>query len=253
MDILQLFLLAAVGVLGGALSGLAGIGGGIVFVPGLVYIAGWDIRSAVAASLVIITFSALSGTLRNARSPDPPDWRLAGLLSLAVAPAALIGVFISRISAESLIQTAFALLLVALVYPISRGGIHPQQPTRRIPLPVVAVAGVGIGALSGLLGIGGGVMLVPLMVLAFGTKAKSAISNSLAIVLATSVVGAGGYIATGFDDFIGLPPLVLGAVAGAWAGVQLRDVLPERAVRQGFAALMVVVALRILAEAAGLF
>lgn len=252
MDILQLFLLAAVGVLGGALSGLAGVGGGIVFVPGLVYIAGWDIRAAVAASLVIIIFSALSGTVRNARSPDPPDWRLAGLLSLAVAPAALIGVFISRISAESLVQTAFALLLLALAYPISRGGIRPRQPTRRIPLPLVAVAGVGIGALSGLLGIGGGLMLVPLMVLTFGAKAKSAVSTSLAIVLATSIVGAGGYIATGFDDFIGLPPLVGGAMVGAWAGVHLRDRLPEQAVRRGFAAFMVIVALRILAEASGL-
>lgn len=253
MDLFQLLLLAAVGVLGGMLSGLAGVGGGIVFVPGLVYIAGWDIRPAVAASLIIIIFSALSGTIRNARGTDPINWRMAALLSAAVAPSALIGVFVSRISAESLIQTAFALLLLALVYPVVRGGVANRQQERRIPLAAVLPGGVGIGAISGLLGIGGGIMLVPLMMLGFGMKGKPAVSTSLAVVLSTAVVGALGYVATGFDDFIELPPLILGSIAGAWAGVRLREVAPERVVRRGFAAFMVVVALRILAEAAGLF
>ncbi|MDQ5810751.1 MAG: TSUP family transporter, partial [Actinomycetota bacterium] len=97
MDLLQLTLLGIIGVLGGILSGLVGVGGGIVFVPGLVYVGGWSIKEAVAASLVIIIFSSLSGTIRNAKSPDPVDWRVAGILSLAVAPASLIGVAISRV------------------------------------------------------------------------------------------------------------------------------------------------------------
>ncbi|HZY64464.1 MAG TPA: TSUP family transporter [Rubrobacteraceae bacterium] len=71
---------------GGVLSGLVGVGGGIIFVPGLILAGGWRIQEAVAASLVIIVFSALSGTIRSARSEDPVDWRMAGLLSLTVAP-----------------------------------------------------------------------------------------------------------------------------------------------------------------------
>ena len=59
MDLLQLTLLGIIGVLGGILSGLVGVGGGIVFVPGLVYVGGWSIKEAVAASLVIIIFSSL--------------------------------------------------------------------------------------------------------------------------------------------------------------------------------------------------
>ena len=73
VDLLQLVLLGIVGIVGGILSGLVGVGGGIVFVPGLVYAAGWQIQEAVAASLVIIIFSSLSGTIRNARSEDPVD------------------------------------------------------------------------------------------------------------------------------------------------------------------------------------
>ena len=92
------------------LSGLVGVGGGIVFVPGLVYAGGWNIQDAVAASLVIIIFSSLSGTIPNARSTDPVKWRVAGLLSLAVAPSSLIGVFISRVSPEVVVEVAFAAL-----------------------------------------------------------------------------------------------------------------------------------------------
>jgi len=229
------------------------VGGGIVFVPGLVYVAGWDIRSAVAASLVIIIFSALSGTIRNARGTDSVEWRTAALLSAAVSPSALIGVFVSRISAESLIQTFFAFLLFALAYPVASGGITPRQFGRRTPIPAVLVAGVVIGTISGLLGIGGGIMLVPLMVVSFGMNSKPAVSTSLAVVLFTAVVGAVGYVATGFDDFVELPPLILGSIAGAWVGVRMREVAPEKVVRRGFAAFMVVVAARVLAEAAGLF
>jgi len=60
MNVLQLLILAVLGLLGGVLSGLVGVGGGSVFVPALVYVADWQIKDAVAASLVIIVFSSLS-------------------------------------------------------------------------------------------------------------------------------------------------------------------------------------------------
>jgi uncharacterized membrane protein YfcA len=63
VDLLQLVLLGVIGIVGGVLSGLVGVGGGIVFVPGLVFAGGWEIQEAVAASLVIIVFSSLSGTI----------------------------------------------------------------------------------------------------------------------------------------------------------------------------------------------
>lgn len=96
-DVLQLLFLAILGTLGGVLAGVAGVGGGIVFVPTLVYAAGWDIKEAVAASFVIIVFSSLSGTIRNARSEDPVDWRAAAIFAASVAPASLIEVFVSSV------------------------------------------------------------------------------------------------------------------------------------------------------------
>ena len=251
MDLLQLLILAVLGLLGGALSGLAGVGGGIVFVPTLVYAAGWNIKEAVAASLVIVIFSSLSGTVRNQRSEDPVDWRAATILSLAVAPASLIGVYVSSVSSATLVQFVFAVVLLALAYPTARGG-GPTGERKETPLPLILLAGVGIGALAGLVGIGGGVVLVPLLTLGFGLGTKRAISTSLAVVLFTGIVGSLGYIVGGFSDLVSLPPLILGSMIGAWFGVRLRDRLPERVVRLGFASFMVITASRILGDATGI-
>lgn len=242
MDLSQLLLLALLGLCGGALSGLVGVGGGIVFVPALLYVAGWNITEAVAASLAIIVFSSLSGTIRNARSENPVSWRTAALLSLAVAPSTLIGVAISRVSPDVVVELAFAALLLCLAYPTAKGRSDGVRASKNIPVALVFAAGVSIGALSGLVGVGGGVLMVPLMVLGMGLTTKTAISTSLAVVLSAGVVGALGYIAVGVVDLGALPPLILGAMAGAWLGVRLRDPLPDRALRVGFAGFMVVTA-----------
>ena len=253
---LELLLLGAIGVIGGILSGLVGVGGGIAFVPGLLYVGGWRIQDAVAASLVIIIFSSLSGTIRNARSADPVNWRVAGLLSLAVAPSSLIGVLISRVSPEVVVKIAFATLLMALAYPTARGGGEYDEERKDIPLPFVFLAGIFIGTVAGLVGVGGGVVMVPLMVLGMGLTTKRAVSTSLAVVMFTGIVGAAGYVATGFrdvQDLLSLPPLIIGSVIGAPLGVRVRDRLPESAVRIGFGVFMVVVALRLFGEAFGVF
>jgi uncharacterized protein len=255
VDHLEFLFLGVIGVIGGMLSGLVGVGGGIVFVPGLLLVGGWTIQEAVAASLIIIVFSSLSGTIRNARSSDPVNWRVAGFLSLAVAPSSLIGVLISRISPEVVVEVAFATLLLALAYPTARGG-GAYDSDKRIALLLVFLAGIFIGTVSGLVGVGGGVVMVPLMVLGMGLTTKQAVSTSLAVVMFTGIVGAAGYIATGFRDpqqLLGLPPLIIGSMIGAPIGVRIRDWLPEHVVRIGFGVFMVIVALRLLGEAAGIF
>ena len=255
MDYLEFLFLGVIGVLGGMLSGLVGVGGGAVFVPGLLFAGGWKIQEAVAASLVIIVFSSLSGTIRNARSNDPVNWRVAGLLSLSVAPSSLIGVLISRVSPEVVVEVAFATLLLALAYPTARGG-GGYDSDKHIALPLVFLVGIFVGTVAGLVGVGGGVVMVPLMVLGMGLTTKQAVSTSLAVIMFTGIVGAAGYIATGFRDpqqLLSLPPLIIGSVVGAPIGVRIRDWLPEHVVRIGFGVFMVILALRLFGKALGIF
>jgi uncharacterized protein len=252
VDVWQLLVSGLLGLIGGLLSGLGGVGGGIFFVPALTYVAGWGIKEAVAASLVIVIFSSLTGTIRNIRGEDPINWRNAAILSATVAPASLIGVAISSFSPDVVVKVAFATLLIVLAYPMVRGRPDFDETSFKIPIVLVLVAGAGIGALSGLVGVGGGVLMVPLMVLGLGMQTKTAVSTSLAVVLATGIVASAGYLTTGFGRLSDLPPLIVGSMIGAWVGVRLREPLPEKAIRIGFAAFMAVIALRTLGDAAGI-
>jgi uncharacterized protein len=94
------------------------------------------------------------------------------------------------------------------------------------------------------------VLLVPLMVLVLGLQTKRAVSTSLVVVLCTAIVGAAGYIATGFrEELLSLPPLIVGSILGAWFGVRLRELAPQRVIRYGFALFMVLAATLTLADA----
>ena len=245
MNLFLLLVLGLLGLIGGVLSGLIGVGGGIFFVPALIFVMGWGIKEAVAVSLVIIIFSSLSGTLRNLRTDDQISWRAVAILAATVAPSALIGVAISRVSPSVLVEVVFAIILILLAYPTARGDLNLGDSIK-IPTVLVIIAGIIIGTLSGLVGVGGGVLMVPLMVLGLGLRTKVAIASSLAITFCTGIVGSIGYIATGFDQFASLPPLVVGSIAGAWLGVRLRVHTPDKALRIVFAGFMVVVAIRIL-------
>ena len=114
----QLLVLACLGVFGGVLSGLVGVGGGIIFVPALVYVAGWSIGDATAASFMIIIFSSLSGVLRNTSGESPVNWRAAALLVATVAPASLIGVAINRVVPDDAVKIIFAIVLLSFTYPL---------------------------------------------------------------------------------------------------------------------------------------
>jgi uncharacterized membrane protein YfcA len=252
VDLVELLLLGLAGLFGGVLAGLFGVGGGTVFVPALVYAAGWSISEAVAASLVIIVFSALSGTLRSMRSEAPVDWKAAALFSATVAPSALIGVAISQYFSETLTQVVFAGFLLALAYPTARSGKRYREGIRGSTHPALAlIGGIGAGTLAGLIGIGGAVLTIPLLIFGFGLNPKTAISTSLVVTLAISIVGAAGYVAAGFDRFAGLPPLIVGSMIGAWPGVRIRERLGEAVLQRVFAAYMVVVAALIFIDAAG--
>ena len=188
---------AAVFVLAGAFATL-GLGGGILYTPVLKWL-GFDVvQAAIPTSLLLNGLTTLSAALAYARG-GLVDWR-GGLplaaTSLAAAPVGALG--------TRHLPVDLLLGLLALAMAVSGGRMlmtarRPERDRRATPgrrTVVTALAGVGIGGISGLLGIGGGFLVVPLL-LALGYPTKQAAATTAFVVVFSSFSGFAGHAALG--------------------------------------------------------
>lgn len=124
----------------------------------------------------------------------------------------------------------------------------PEAASRRSFLTRAAIVGIGAGAVSGLFGVGGGILIVPGLILVMHMDQRLAHGTSLAAVLPISLASLVGYLAEGEVDWAVVVPLSAGAVAGALVGTKLLHVLPHRATGFGFVAVILVTAVRLLTD-----
>jgi uncharacterized membrane protein YfcA len=224
--------LAPMGILAGLLSGLLGIGGGLVFSP-LLLLLGLSPHQALATSTLAIVPTTLGGTWSHLRSAQLP---LRPSLAIAIG-AALSSALFGRLGA--LWSGALLLGLQAGMYGLLTLVLGPRaaddSADRELdaPMPLLPLGAVGLvaGLASGLLGVGGGLVMVPLMVSGLGQPVRLAIRLSTLAVLVSSSVAAPVFIA----DERGLWPvaLVLGAsaaLAARWSAAQLNRVPEKRLV-----------------------
>lgn len=180
-----------IGTAAGILSGLFGVGGGIVLVPALIFLARMDARRAAATSLAAVIPIAASGLVGYA-SGGQVDWVVAAVLTTAAVVGSAIGTRLLRLLPERTLMLAFAVLLVGVAVRMffqtgeagGRGAIDVA-----LVLGVVAV-GLFTGILSGLFGVGGGFVIVPALILLFSEPSTVAKGTSLLAILPTAVVGS---------------------------------------------------------------
>ena len=234
------------GVLGGVLSGFFGIGGGIVIVPLLILLARLDQRTASATSLVAIVPTALVGALSYGARGEVDV--VAGLLVAAGGVVgSLIGArFLRRLPLAALSWAFIGLLLLAAASIF----IDVSARSTQVALGVGSAAGyvalgVFIGVASGLFGIGGGVVAVPVLIAVFGMPALMAKGTSLLMMLPTSISGSISHIRTRIVDVTFGLLVGGGAVAGSFGGVALAHSVPERLADILFAALLLYSALQL--------
>jgi uncharacterized membrane protein YfcA len=199
-----------VGAIAGLASGLFGVGGGIVIVPCLVYLARMDQRRAQALSLVAIVPIAVSGTLGY--SPDGQvDWPVAALIATGGICGALVGTELlhrAPLKALQLTFAAAALITSVELFLHTPDGNGPGGLS--LPLAVAyIVVGLGAGIASGLLGVGGGIVVVPVLTLLFGFPTVLAKGTSLAYMIPTSIIGGIRNLRNGHAE-LG-PAMVVGA------------------------------------------
>lgn len=219
-----------------------------MLVPGLVMLgAAQHVAHATSlVAIVVIAPAALVGfALEGAVSVGPALVLAAGGISGAWAGAAVMG----RISATRLRQIFALLLLVVaarLLVPseiVTGGGALALDGAR---LAALAALGVTAGVLSAVMGVGGGIVLIPALVLGFGFSAAVAEGTSLLFMIPTALVGAVRHARSGYTDWrLGLM-LGAGGVLGALVGAQLALALPAAVLQRLFAVFLAVTALRLL-------
>jgi uncharacterized membrane protein YfcA len=208
--------LIAIGLVAGFLSGLLGVGGGIVLVPLMVAVLHYDQHTAHATSLAAIFIIALAGAVTFAVSGEV-DLPLAIALGIGGVIGSTVGATTMKQASTRTLQLAFTVLLTAAGVRMVLGGA---------PMPVGAAAsswgtwliggliGLAAGFASGLAGIGGGVIMVPAMVIFLGTSQHTAQGTSLLAILVTSLAGTRVNLKNGL---VRLRPALTMGVAGAVA------------------------------------
>ncbi|MGH3392063.1 MAG: sulfite exporter TauE/SafE family protein [Actinomadura sp.] len=201
---LALTLLGALVV--GIALGLLGAGGSILAVPVLVYGAGQEMSIAVPTALLVVAASSVGALLPRIRGGQV-RWPVAGVFAVGGVPASLAGAALGRNLPDRLLLPGFAVLMVIAAVRMLRGGERPGgacrtergQVDHRRCLPRALTVGAGVGALTGLFGVGGGFAVVPALTLLLGLPTAEAVGTSLAIILVNSVAGFAGHAGATVD------------------------------------------------------
>lgn len=240
-----------VGILAGGLSGLFGVGGGILIIPGLVLFLGMAQRTAHATSLAAIIPIAASGVAGYAMEGSV-DWPAAAWLAAGAAAGAVIGTSALQRLSQRTLRRAFAgfLLLsaIALLLHASEGvGRGDVDPALVVGL---LAAGVLSGILAGLLGVGGGIVIVPALVLLFAIPNAVAKGTSLFVIIPTAVAGTAYNFRKRTADLPTAAWVGLGGVVAAFGASLAAVRLDPRLSSVLFAVLLLAVAGRLLARRA---
>jgi uncharacterized protein len=219
------------GFAAGVLAGLFGVGGGIVSTPAISAIYGVAPVVAVATPLPVIFPTAIVGAETYRRSGQI-DLRAAAWISVFGAFAAAAGAALTGIVNGHLLLIVTAVLLAWQAVEVARGGTVREAAARR-EATVWSYAGIGLvaGLASGLLGIGGGIVIVPMLAGWLGMPLKRALGTSLAAIVAIVVPGAAVHAALGHIDWGIALVLALGSVAGARIGARIALGARERTLR----------------------
>lgn len=257
-----LFIYLAVGAFAGVVAGLFGVGGGLIIVPVLVllfqrwgFADGVLMHLAIGTSLATIVLTAIS-SMRAHHRRGAVDWPVFRRLTPGIAVGALLGAVIADFMPAQALRLFFGVFELAVAAQI---GLNLMaSPHRRLPGGVgMSAAGVVIGALSAVVGIGGGTLTVPFLVWC-NVALRKAVATSSATGLPIAVAGAVGFVLTGWNA-PDLPPGSTGylywpALAGIAAaslvfaplGARLAHTLPVDTLRRFFAIFLAVLGVRML-------
>src|SRR6476646_2352766 len=233
---------AALGALIGLSLGALGGGGSVLTVPALVFMLGESVPAATTGSLLVVGGTALGGALAHARARTV-RWDIALVLVATGVVTGIAGTELNhRLDPNVLLLCFAAVMLAGAATMVFAPQAHRAVHRSGAGMVRVGIAGAAVGFLTGLLGVGGGFVIVPLLVVGFGLALPAAVGTSLVVI-------AGNCIAALVDrgiqpalDWKVLAPFGLVALAASVVGAVLARRVSSATLTRAFAGLLVAVA-----------
>jgi len=233
----------ALAALIGLSLGLLGGGGSILTVPVLVYVLGYEAKQAIVMSLVVVGITSLVGAVGHWRVGNV-NLKSALIFGVITMLGAYLGARLAVLFTGGLQLTLLAVVMLAAAASMFRS--PRAEPTSRtvppptLPLTTICVVGLLVGVLTGVVGIGGGFLIVPALVLLGQVPVKKAIGTSLLVIAMNSAAGYLGYIGTVTIPSSFLMGFTAVAVGGILVGTHLVRYVSAGVLKRSFAVFLLV-------------
>ena len=237
--------LIPLGFTAGLLGSIIGLGGGIIIVPVLTFF-GFSPALAASNSIFAVFSNAIASSISYAKQRRI-EYSIGLKLGLLSIPGTVVGALISSEITPSIFKILFALILIsASVYIFSKRKIEPKRYNISKQIMILAIgASFVAGIMSGLFGIGGGIIFVPLMVVAMGLSMKNAAPTSQFILLFASGSALVTHTLLGHPDFYQALLLAIGAFVGGLVGARLSLEIKENSLKILISIVMVAAAVKL--------
>jgi len=217
--------LALLGTFVGVLSGFFGIGGGTILVP-LLLMLGYETKIAIGISVVQMVFSSIYGSYLNNKK-GTLDIPMVLFIGLGGFVGALLSGFIVEAFSDAVLEMIFlSFATFALLRLFFKTAEHKDQ--REVKRVVLFSIGVPLGALSMTIGVGGSIVLVPILVGFFHVPLKKAISAGLFFVVFSSVSGLISHTMSSSIDFRSGIIIGMASLLGVYVGIMLKDTVSDK-------------------------
>lgn len=247
MPTLVLSLLLGLGI-GGSL-GLLGGGGSILTVPALVYLIGQTPQVAVTTSLAIVGANSALGAFFH-RAQGTLNWRVALIFGGTGMVFSYLAAGISKHFSAGVLMVAFAtlMLVVGMVLARQKPAAQTLEHNDNLKVWKVLLSGACVGLITGILGVGGGFLIVPALVMLVGMPMHQAVGTSLVVITMNSISGLLGHLTGMTLDVPLIMVFIAAGVAGTYGGARLGKRLDATLLRRAFSIFVIGLAIFLLID-----
>ena len=229
----------------GLTLGLLGSGGSILTVPVLTYLVGQETKVAIASSLIIVGVISIFSAIPYARQ-KMVKWRTVVIFGLPGMAGAVFGAWLAHYVSDAAQMLFFATLMLVASYlmfkPVKLEDEQTEQKERAIYK--IGIDGFIVGGITGLVGVGGGFLIIPALVILGGLSMRLAVGTSLVIIAFKSFAGFFEYLHVLQElqlsvdwNIIGLFSII--GIAGGWLGHKISNKINQEHLKRGFAVFLV--------------